>query len=522
MNIEEFIREHREDDVRLLALQGKRYPDVDMAFALQQIAGWQTARKKIPSWAAIEGILYPPHLSMEQCSSEQTARYKAGIVSRCGGTEVRGYEKCDEAHDGIGFPRRRRPLVLVPSHPRTPAPPKKIVDLTGGLGVDFAFLAQAMMPAQSSVCCGSAAATATYVERQPHLCEAARHNFALLGLTQAEVVCADATDYLHQMLPAYLIYIDPARRDTKGARTYAISDCTPNVLEIEQELLDKGEWVLLKLSPMLDWHKAVNDLNTVGDVVREVHIVSVDNECKELLLLLSAQHSSPLTISCVNNDEVFCFSGSENGFRGCGGTRVRRYENSFRGRGGTRVRGYENGFRGRGGTRVRGCENSIEGLDSNLVPPYPRTPAPRSTDGNLVPPYPRTPAPRHYLYEPNSSVMKAGCFDVLQKRYDVAALGKNSHLFVSDGFIEDFPGRKFQILAVLSMKRFATNLLPDATAKANIAVRNFPMTAEALRKKLKLKDGGDTYIFGTTIEENSMAEKWNIKTGPALLIAKKT
>ena len=470
--------------MRLLALQGKRYPDVDMAFALQQIAGWQTARKKIPSWAAIEGIVYPPHLSMEQCSSEQTARYKAGIVSRCGGTEVRGYEKCDEAHDGIGFPRRRRPLVLVPSPPRTHAP-RNIVDLTGGLGVDFAFLAQAMMPAQSSVCCGSAAATATYVEQKPHLCEAARHNFALLGLEHAEVVCADATDYLHQMLPAYLIYIDPARRDTKGARTYAISDCTPNVLEIEQELLDKGEWVLLKLSPMLDWHKAVNDLNTVGDVVREVHIVSVDNECKELLLLLSAQHSSPLTISCVNNDEVFCFSGSENGFRGCGGTRVRRYENQR--------------------SAPTGKANSIEG-----------------PDGNLVPPYPRTPAPRHYLYEPNSSVMKAGCFDVLQKRYDVAALGMNSHLFVSDGFIEDFPGRKFQILAVSSMKRFATNLLPDATPKANIAVRNFPMTAEALRKKLKFKDGGDTYLFGTTIEDRALAERWKVKVGPALLIAKKT
>ena len=447
--------------MRLLALQGKRYPDVDMAFALQQIAGWQTARKKIPSWAAIEGILYPPHLSMEQCSSEQTARYKAGIVSRCSTSwyEVRGarYENQRSAPTGKANSIEGLDGNLVPSHPRTPAPPKKIVDLTGGLGVDFAFLAQAMMPAQGSVCCGSAAATATYVERQPHLCEAASHNFALLGLTQAEVICADATDYLHQMPPAYLIYIDPARRDTKGARTYAISDCTPDVLALEEELLDKSEWVLLKLSPMLDWHKAVSDLNTVGDVVREVHIVSVDNECKELLLLLSAQHSSPLTISCVNNDEVFCFSGSENS----------RYE----------VRGAR-------------CENSIE--------------------------------PRHYLYEPNSSVMKAGCFDVLQKRYDVTALGKNSHLFVSDGFIEDFPGRKFQILAISSLKRFATNLLPDATAKANIAVRNFPMTAEALRKKLKLKDGGDTYIFGTTIEENSMAEKWNIKTGPALLIAKKT
>lgn len=118
--------------------------------------------------------------------------------------------------------------------------------------------------------------------------------------------------------------------------------------------------------------------------------------------------------------------------------------------------------------------------------------------------------------------MKAGCFDVLQKRYDVTALGKNSHLFVSSDFIEDFPGRKFQILAVSSLKRFATNLLPDATAKANIAVRNFPMTADALRKKLKLKDGGDTYIFGTTIEDRALAERWKVKVGPALLIAKKT
>ena len=475
--------------MRLLALQGKRYPDVDMAFALQQIAGWQTARKKIPSWAAIEGIVYPPHLSMEQCSSEQTARYKAGIVSRCSTSwyEVRGarYENSIEGLDGNLVPRT--------SHHA----PRKIVDLTGGLGVDFAFLAQAMGPASGSVRRGLAAATATYVERQPHLCEAASHNFALLGLTQAEVVCADATDYLHQMPPAYLIYIDPARRDTKGARTYAISDCTPNVLEIEQELLDKGEWVLLKLSPMLDWHKAVSDLNAVSDVVREVHIVSVDNECKELLLLLSAKHSSPLTVFCVNNGEVFCFSGSENSRYEVRGARC---ENSFRGRGGTRVRGCENQR-----SAPTGKANSIEGLD-----------------GNLVPPYPRTPAPRHYLYEPNSSVMKAGCFDVLQKRYDVTALGKNSHLFVSDGFIEDFPGRKFQILAISSLKHFATNLLPDATPKANIAVRNFPMTADALRKKLKLKDGGDTYIFGTTIEDRALAERWKVKVGPALLIAKKT
>ena len=454
----DFVRQHRNDDVRRLALAVPRDGEVDVSWALQQIAGWQAARTKLPSWAATEGLLYPPHLNMEQCSSEVTARYKGRLVSRL----LSAIEKSDEARFSEDTPL--------------------LVDLTGGFGVDFAFMAP-----------GRAGERCVYVEHDAQLCAISSGNFPLLGLSQAQVVNGDGVDYLHGLSHAALIYLDPARRDDHGGKTYAISDCKPDVLALGRELTDKAEAVALKLSPMLDWHKAVNDLNTVGDVVREVHIVTVDNECKELLLLLSAQHSSPLTITCVNNDEVFCFSGSENS----------RYE----------VRGAR-------------CENSIEDLDSNLVPRTPH-PAPRTTESNLVPrtphPAPRNSIePRNYLYEPNSSVMKAGCFDVLQKRYDVAALGKNSHLFVSDGFIEDFPGRKFQILAVLSMKRFATNLLPDATAKANIAVRNFPMTAEALRKKLKLKDGGDTYIFGTTVEENSMAEKWNIKTGPALLIAKKT
>ena len=448
--LEDFIRKHREDDVRQLALQGGRYPDVDMAFALQQIAGWQMARKKIPSWAAIDGIVYPPHLSMEQCSSEQTARYKAEVVSRCGEREA-----VNENYS-------------------------RIVDLTGGLGVDFAFLAQAIAPVADSLRCGFEEATATYVERLPHLCEAARKNFELLGLTQAEVVCGDGVEYLHQLDRATLIYLDPARRDGHGGRTYAISDCTPDVLTLEEELLEKAEWVMLKLSPMLDWHKAISDLNRLGDVVREVHIVSVGNECKEMLLLLSKNHDDELSIHCVNDDSCFVFSRSEN----CNESRSEER-----------------------GTGSENCNSKPTGKANTYLTPRSSLLAPQTQD---------------YLYEPNASIMKAGCFGLLQKRLSVTPIGQNSHLFVSAHFIEDFPGRKFQISAVSSVNKNVTRQLLDSTDRANIAVRNFPMTADVLRKKLKLKDGGDTYIFGTTVDNRAFAEIWKVKSGPVLVIAKKT
>ena len=218
-----FIRSNADGDVRQLALRGTKDPEVDLTFALDQIAGRQTARKKLPSWAAVEGIVYPPHLSMEQCSSEQTARYKAGVAGRG----------------------------------------RRLVDLTGGFGVDFSFMAQGF-------------AEAVYVERQPALCDIARQNFDVLGLRQAEVVCADSEDYLRQMAPVDLIYIDPARRDTHGGRTYGISDCTPDVIALKPLLTAKARRVIIKLSPMLDWRKAVSDLGE--QYVGKVHIVSVGTE----------------------------------------------------------------------------------------------------------------------------------------------------------------------------------------------------------------------------------------------------
>ena len=367
----DYIRQHADEDVRQLALRGHKCPDVDLQYALEQIAGRQKARTKLPSWAAIDGIVYPPHLSMEQCSSEVTARYKASIAGK-----------------GALF-----------------------VDLTAGFGVDMAFISQGFQKA-------------VHVEHQPQLCAISSENFRLLGLNHIEVVCGDGVAYLHTMRHADLLFIDPARRDVHGGRTYDISDCTPNVLEILDEMLEKADRVMIKLSPMLDWRKAVADLGKVN----EVHIISVDNECKELLLILS-KTKKPLRVFCVNNDE---------------------------------------------------CFEVVEGISSQPRP---------------------LPQDMRYLYEPNASVMKAGCFALIEQRFGVVQLERNSHLFVSDKEISRFPGRQFLIEKRTSMnKRELKATLADVD-QANITVRNFPMSVAELRKRLKLKEGGDVYIFATTISD---------------------
>ena len=397
----EYIRAHREDDVRRLAL-AKKVADVDATFALEQIAGWQTARRKLPTWAATEGIQYPPHLSMEQCSSEQTARHKAALAQSLGTQQT------------------------------------TLVDLTGGLGVDFAFMAQGFE-------------RAIYVERQEHLCQLARQNLPLLGV-QAEVVCADGTDYFRTLSRVGLLFLDPARRDSHGSRTYGIGDCTPNVLQLRDELMEKADHVMLKLSPMLDWRKAVSDLGE--QCVSQVHIVSVGGECKELLVVMQRERGpDPLRIVCVNDNDVW-----EPG-------RFDRKRNAFWPK--TECDLTQNGMR----------------FDPKRETIWPKTQRP---EAGLM------------LYEPNASVMKAGCFQELCQDFGVSQLAPNSHLFISAHFIDDFPGRKFRIMAVSSLnKRELKPFLQDID-KANITTRNFPLSVAELRKRLKLKDGGEVYIFATT------------------------
>ena len=412
MTTEQFITAHRHDDVRHLALTASRCEGVDLRYALDQIAGWQRAQSKLPSWATIDGIVFPPHINMEQCSSEATARYKALLARRL-------------IHDTA-----------------TADADTTLTDLTGGYGVDFAFMAREF-------------AKATYMERNTDLCEVARHNFARLGIDNADTVCADSATALPTLPLQTLVYADPARRDTHGSKTVLISDCTPDITALLPSLLGKARRVMLKLSPMLDWHKAIADLQ---QCVAEVHIVSLLGECKELLLVLdpSLHGVSHHTLRIVCADIVRCDTANADS------------------------------------TLMPGLRTTTFGYDTDTSP-LPEPHADTVPDALLS----DTKEPL-FLSEPNASVMKAGCFGHIATRYQLMQMSRNSHLFISHTLPKEFPGRTFIIDSVCTMNRKELRQALHGITKANIAVRNFPLTAEALRKRLKLKDGGDTYIFATT------------------------
>ncbi|MCF2614711.1 THUMP-like domain-containing protein [Leyella stercorea] len=506
MTTAEFIQEYREKDTRQLALQSARFPDVDMPYALDQIKGWQTARRKLPTWAACDGIVYPPHLSMEQCSSEPTAQYKLNLAMEwscriessefrveSSEREVESSELRVENSEGevnnfsSGQPATlNSQLSTLNPQPATlnsqlstlnPQPAtlnsqlstlnchaSRMTDLTGGFGVDFSFTSCAF-------------ASATYVERNAQLCHMVEHNLPLLGIDNAKVVCADAVDYLSTLDMQTMIFLDPARRDQHGAKTVMLADCTPDVVQLLPQLLKKSRFTMLKLSPMLDWHKAVEDLQ---GTVREVHIVSVGGECKELLLVLSEEIESELKVFCAD---------------------------------------LEAGGSGEAGLSGGSSSSSSSSLSSE--PSFPRTPSSPSAPSHpsthslsaslfVYTPSTTTPAPNSklkiqnskFFHEPNASIMKAGCFDELAAAYGVSPVSRNSHLFLSAEPVDGFPGRSFSIERVTTLNKRELRQALAGIEKANIATRNFPLSVAELRKRLKLKDGGDVYIFATTTAED--------------------
>lgn len=480
----DFIRQYQDDDVRQLAFLGSKYPEVDMPFALDQIRGRKMARVKLPRWASIDGIIYPPHISMEQCSSEQTALYKAELAARLLGLSPSSSENGEEKEKESGnasnlhlseicefagkgavdseFAKNeatcKKQQILTESeendneikeepHEGDFSEETGFVDLTGGFGVDFSYIASRL------------GVKSMYVERQAHLCEAAKENFGRLGLKNAIVKNGDGMEVLHSFaskkeaaasdslgitedqsqsllktnLGLKLIFIDPARRDDAGNKVVSLKDCTPDVTLLQEEMLSKADYVIIKLSPMLDWHRAVSELNCV----QEVHIISVNNECKELLLVLSARNmGGNLRIYCINDAQSFVCD-----------------------------------------------ELDMESSSVKIAP---------STLEEML-----------YLYEPNASLMKAGCFSILSERYGARMLSKNSHLFVSREPIAVFPGRSFRIIVVSSFNKKELKRHLSGITKANIATRNFPLSVAELRKRLKLKDGGETYIFATTLSDES-------------------
>ena len=518
---QDFIRQHQDDDVRQLAFLGSKYPEVDMPFALDQIRGRKMARIKLPRWASLEGIIYPPHISMEQCSSESTALYKAELAARLLGlpvssssaekenesekeNEIANENEVAKASDSHfskirefagdravdsefainGATSENQQILTKPGEDvnETKEDVSKadfseeigFVDLTGGFGVDFSYIAARL------------GVKSMYVERQAHLCDAAKENFGRLGLKNAIVKNGDGIEVLHSFHPKKkdvasaddslgitydqplsllktnlglkIIFIDPARRDDAGNKVVSLKDCTPDVTVLQEEMLSKADYVIVKLSPMLDWHRAISELSHV----REVHIVSVNNECKELLLVLSARNMGMNMVSETDlgakhdeNLRIFCINDSQSFV--CDETEM--------------------------------ASSAVKIASPDKIVSSDRITSPALDE--------------MYLYEPNASLMKAGCFGVLSERYDAKMLSKNSHLFVSEESVEAFPGRAFRIIAVSSFNKKELKRQLSGITKANIATRNFPLSVAELRKRLKLKDGGGTYIFATTLSDES-------------------
>lgn len=371
----EFVNEHRGDDVRTLALQAARFPDVDIRVAVTQIEGWQHACAKLPEWAATDGILYPPRISMEQCSSSVTALYKASLMQ------------------GDTF-----------------------ADLTGGFGIDCSYISKNF-------------SKAFYVERNDTLCTVATHNFSLLGLKHIEIINGNSEEALQTLPHCDWIFLDPARRDETGKKVVAFSDCEPNVATMLPLLLQKARQVMIKCSPMLDITAACRQL----DCVEEIHVTAINNECKELLFVISTDATTAPIVHCVNfangTTQKFSFPMNE------------AHETS--------------------------CASEV---------------------GN-------------YLYEPNAAIQKAGCPSMLATSHKILKLHRNSNLYTSQTAIENFPGRSFRVTKVTGFSKSELKELLYDLKKANVTVRNFPESVQQLRKRLKLSDGGNVYLFATTLAD---------------------
>jgi len=383
MDTARFIELNAGGDVAALALQASRYAGVDMPYALRQIAGRQAAERKIPLWAATAGLEYPAATPMEQCSSEQTARAKRRIVER-----------------------------IIAEGCRT-----SMADITGGMGVDFSFMAPLF-------------GKATLVEHDEELCRLARRNMPLLGLPGAAIVCADGLGYISAAEPLTLIYADPSRRTSTGRRAYAMADCRPDIAAALPLIMSRCRYFVAKLSPMLDLKATAKSL---APFVKELHIIEAEGECKEILAVMAADNmGTEPTVYCHAPQREISVPLAECGLRG-GSAPIEAGDNTF-----------------------------------------------------------------SYLYVPAKSVAKASCSPWIERTFGLKSVAPDSHLYLSTLYIKGFPGRVFSIDAITPVPKKPLRATMPGAERANIAVRNFPIGAAELRRRLRVADGGDTFIFATT------------------------
>ncbi len=388
--LRDFIQSHLEDDTAELLFAAKRYPGIDVPFAVEQIEARKKLKAKLPEWYANADLVMGGRVPAEQCSSEQTARYKQSIIA---GSE-------------------------------------SLCDMTGGMGVDFYYMSDGMK-------------LAIYTERQKALCENAAHNLAALGRGESLSIIRHGDGREMPMPDVDVIYLDPARRAQDGSRVYAIEDCEPNVIEWQDELLEHSQKVLVKLSPMIDITDALRKLKKVS----QVHIVAVKNECKEVLILCEKNRSEEdeVRFHCIdflaNKTIDYHFSPKENS-----------------------------------------CTPNI--IDTSCQPPS------AVGGGGFI---------GSFLYEPDVTLMKAQAFNSLCKDFSIQQLDFDTRLMLSSKLIADFPGRVFSIDEAIPFSSKILKKLKTSMPKANIATRNFPLTADELRKRTGIKDGGDVYLFGAKV-----------------------
>lgn len=373
---QDFIIASEGKDEATLLLKHKTVGGLPFSLIAQQLVGRRKAKHKLPIFYNTKGIVYPPSINLEQCSSEATAKFKVHLVES----------------------------ALINRN--------TFVDLTSGFGADSFFL--------SKIC-----KLVIAVEPNQSLLSIAVHNQQLLGARNISPLHQTAQGYLTTTKqPVDLFYIDPSRRKQSN-KVFKLSDCEPDVTQLQEKLFQLSNWVLIKTSPLLDIQQGLRELTHVEEVV----VVSVENECKELLFLQHKGFQGEATIRAVNliqdGNILHDFS--------FGMSQERELENEF---------------------------------------------------GELA----------DYLYEPNASILKAGAFKWIAQKFDLRKIQVNTHLYTSASLIKNFPGRVFKVNAINPSDKNLHQLLPEG--KANVVTRNYPLSAEALKKKLKLKDGGEKFVIG--------------------------
>ncbi|MBP1630223.1 MAG: hypothetical protein H6Q15_1116 [Bacteroidetes bacterium] len=374
-----FIEQNINSDLTSLLLSKNK--EIDIKFCAQQIEGYNKAKDKFPSLLSINSLLFPRKINLEQTSSEQTAKYKASLFEN----------------------------------------KNTISDLSSGFGIDDIFFAKQFKKVY-------------YHERDTELAEIAEYNFKALGINNIEVRKGDSTSDINNIEEVDIIYIDPSRRDNNNNKVFLIQDCQPNIIEILPILLSKAKQICIKLSPMLDIKQAIRDLGNI----KEIHIISIRNECKELLLILEKGYNSEIEYHCIDFD-------------------------------------------------------SKENINTFIY--FSEDISPRLASKDSI-------TKGKYFYEPNTSVLKAGAFNIICKTFPIEKIAPHSHLYISEKEIIDFPGRRFIIQDILPYNNKTIKHINTLFHKANITIRNFPLTVSEIRNKTKIKEGGENYLFFTTNKDN--------------------